>query len=776
MHRAGRGALLEGELSLGGILRGEWFSVSDDGVAGSFAAEAASTVDVPPRRHDEIRRLTTGLREQACASRQRRLLVLAGDADWGRGVAGDLCRTLPLSPASWVSVHSPDAAESLAGRQALALLGQEREAVIFDAHSGFDPDVFGAVSGAVVGGGLLILLTPPLGQWPDFADPAAERISIAPLTFADVSGRFLQRLVRLLATAEGVTVVEQQTEQLPAIVTDAAPSEAAPVFDHDGFRSADQQTAVAALEHVIHGHRRRPVVLVADRGRGKSAALGIAAARLLREGLKRIVVTAPRIDAVAALFEQAACLLPEARQRRGHLQWREASIEFHPPDELLLNPRDADLLLVDEAAAIPTPLLTRLLERHSRIAFATTVHGYEGTGRGFAVRFRRVLDTLTPGWREVRLQTPIRWAADDPVEDLVFRALLLDASAAADEQVADAIPASCEFVRFDRDTLAADEQSLSQLFGLLVQAHYRTRPNDLRNLLDGPGLRVYALRHRGQIMATALVAAEGGFDADTAQAIAAGKRRPRGHLIPQSLAAHLGLADGACLRCARVMRIAVHPAAQRRGLGKLLLQHVRRQVEVDGFDLLGVSFGASEDLLAFWHNEKLLPVRLGFSRDHASGTYSAMLLRALGKRGEAIFTAARAQFIADLALQLGDPLRELDPLLAARLLRRSGEEGAPGTEMLLYAGDSEAVSAFASGARSFEDCLGPLYRLALRALVDPACELDVAGQRLLVAKLLQKRRWGEVAALLDVPGRAAVVDRLRQVACAIQKSSAWKCS
>jgi len=435
--------------------------VSDDGVAGCFAAEAAPTVDGPPRCHDEIRRLATGLREQARVSRQRRLLVLAGDAAWGRGVAGDLCRTLPLSPASWVSVHSPEAAESLAGRQALALLGQEREAVIFDAHSGFDPDVFGAVSGAVVGGGLLILLTPPLAHWPGFADPAAGRISIAPLTFADVSGRFLQRLVRLLATAEGVTVVEQQAGQLPAIVTDAAPSEAATVFDHDGFRSADQQTAVAALEHMIHGHRRRPVVLVADRGRGKSAALGIAAARLLREGLKRIVVTAPRIDAVAALFEQAACLLPEARQRRGHLQWREASIEFHPPDELLLNPRDADLLLVDEAAAIPTPLLTRLLERHSRIAFATTVHGYEGTGRGFAVRFRRTLDALTPGWREVHLQTPIRWAADDPVERFVFHALLLDASAAA---------ASCEFVRFDRDALVADEPTLSQLFGLLVQA------------------------------------------------------------------------------------------------------------------------------------------------------------------------------------------------------------------------------------------------------------------------------------------------------------------
>ncbi len=743
--------------------------MSDDGVAGSFAAEAVPTVDVPLRRHDEIRRLATGLREQARASRQRRLLVLAGDADGGRGVAGDLCRTLPLSPASWVSAHSPDAAESLAGRQALALLGQEREAVIFDAHSGFDPDVFGAVSGAVVGGGLLILLTPPLDQWPDFADPAAERISIAPLTFADVSGRFLQRLVRLLNAAEGVTVVEQQAGQRPAIVTDAAPSEAATVFDHDGFRSADQQTAVAALEHVIHGHRRRPVVLVADRGRGKSAALGIAAARLLREGLKCIVVTAPRIDAVAALFEQAACLLPEARQRRGHLQWREASIEFHPPDELLLNPRDADLLLVDEAAAIPTPLLTRLLERHSRIAFATTVHGYEGTGRGFAVRFRRTLDALTPGWREVRLQTPIRWAVDDPVEAFVFRALLLDASAAADDVLTEASPDSCEFVRFDRDTLAVDEQALSQLFGLLVQAHYCTRPNDLRNLLDGPGLCVYALRHRGQIVATALVSAEGGFDTDMAQAIAMGKRRPRGHLIPQSLAAHLGMTDGARLRCARIMRIAVHPVVQRRGLGMLLLQRIRQQAAADGFDLVGASFGADEALLAFWSNEKLLPVRLGFSRDHASGTHSVMVLQALSKKGAVIYAAARARFLADFPLQLADPLRELDPQLAALLLRRNVDDAV--LDVSLQPWDKREVDAFAGGARSFEDSLASLCRLALHALAAADSGLDAQARGLLVAKLLQKRRWGEVAGLLDVPGRAAVLECLRRVAGTLLKTS-----
>ena len=722
------------------------------------ASSGEVTGDRSPPSSAEVLALAARLRQQARASRQRRALLLAGEAAWGRALADELCRRLALAPASWVSAHSPAGAEALQGRQALALLGQEREAVIFDAHSGFDPDVFGAVSGAVMGGGLLILLTPPLAQWPQRADPAAERIAVAPLSYADVSGRFLRRLAGLVAQAAGVTVVEQGRAAPTPPADEPAPAQA--VFDRDGFRSADQQAAVAAVEHVVRGHRRRPVVLVADRGRGKSAALGIAAARLLRGGLRRIVVTAPRLDAVTPLFEQAARQLPGARLRRGHLRWNEAGIEFLPPDELLLRPANAELLLVDEAAAIPAPLLTHLLQQHSRIAFATTVHGYEGTGRGFALRFRRTLDALTPGWRELRLRTPIRWAPGDPVEAFVFRALLLDASAAEDAAVAAAMPASCRFERLDRDRLADDEQTLSQLFGLLVQAHYRTRPNDLRNLLDGPGLRVCALRYQERVVATALVAAEGGFDADLAQAIAGGKRRPRGHLIPQSLAAHLGLVHGARLRCARVMRIAVHPAAQRRGLGSLLLQRIRAQAAAEGFDLLGASFGASEDLLAFWAGEGLLPVRLGFSRDHASGSHSVMVLRALSEEGRAVCAEARRRFLDDFALQLADPLRELEPLLAARLLMRGKGESLPAEPS---PEDLAAVEAFARGARAFEDCLAPLYRLCLRVLADGAPG-DDEERRLVVAKLLQKRGWAGLAAMTGLPGRAALQDALRRAA------------
>ena len=84
------------------------------------------------------------------------------------------------------------------------------------------------------------------------------------------------------------------------------------------------------------------------------------------------------------------------------------------PSELVDELPNASCVLVDEAAALPIPLLRRLLARYSRIVFATTVHGYEGTGRGFAIRFRAHLDDRAPDWRQLKMTTPIRWAPGSP--------------------------------------------------------------------------------------------------------------------------------------------------------------------------------------------------------------------------------------------------------------------------------------------------------------------------------------------------------------------------
>jgi tRNA(Met) cytidine acetyltransferase len=687
----------------------------------------------------------------------------------------------------------------LSAKQAKGLLGQERDAIVFDAHAGFDADAFGAVSGTICGGGVLLLLCPPLDAWPSFADPAAESFAVWPHVVDDLSGRFLRRLSRVLgdalASGQDIFQVTPTSDDAPSLrqVSDQhgvgpvgsigiepqakkkhQTENDAPIFQGDMFHSDDQRAAVEAIEHVLHGHRRRPLVLVADRGRGKTAALGIAAARLLRGASHgqspaahdspralRILVTAPRLAAVEPLFRHALAQLPEATSHAGHLQWGEAEIRFVAPDELRADLPSADLLLVDEAAAIPVSILQPLLKHYSRMVFSTTTHGYEGTGRGFAVRFVQTLNAQTPGWSEFNLREPIRWASGDPLEKLVFDALLLEAKCAEDERVSSVDINSLRVERISRERLLDDEALLTQLFGLLVVAHYRTRPNDLRNLLDGPGLAVYIMLEDGVMVATALVAMEGGFDDALIGEIAAGRRRPRGHLIPQSLVAHVGIKLAGELRCARVMRIAVHPALQRRGLGRHLLQHVKDDAKKRGIDLVGASFGATAALLRFWRSEGLWPVRMGFSRDHASGEHSVMVLSALTTAGQSVVSEARARLLADLPQGLSDPLRDLNVEVATLSLEKYPQEQIDVDASAPIQRDLQSVQGFIDGERSYEDCLASIWRSVVWSAQYPRRLSECAERDIVVAKVLQRHSWADVARQFNLAGKAEVKQRLQ---------------
>lgn len=50
----------------------------------------------------------------------------------------------------------------------------------------------------------------------------------------------------------------------------------------------------------------------------------------------------------------------------------------------------AELLIIDEAAAIPLPLVKRMVGRWP-IFISSTVHGYEGTGRSLSLKLVREL-------------------------------------------------------------------------------------------------------------------------------------------------------------------------------------------------------------------------------------------------------------------------------------------------------------------------------------------------------------------------------------------------
>jgi tRNA(Met) cytidine acetyltransferase len=438
------------------------------------------------------------------------------------------------------------------------------------------------------------------------------------------------------------------------------------------------------------------------------------------------------------------------------VRYRDARLQFVAPDALGSIEHAPDLLLVDEAAAIPVPLLERMLAVRAPIVFATTVHGYEGSGRGFATRFQAVLDAQRPGWRGLRLEQPVRWAAGDPLERLAFRALLLDGSPGDDAAARQAFRAGCRFDRIDRERLLADEALLGQLFGLLVLAHYRTSPLDLRFLLDGPNLAVWIAHHEQQVIGAALVAHEGAFDRALARAVWEGRRRPRGHLLAQSLAVHAGLAEAPTLRLQRIVRIAVHPAVQGCGLGGALVAAITAAARQEA-DAVGSSFGASAALVHFWAQQGFHPVRLGLTREAASGAPAVMVLRPLSAAGAVLYREVRARYRDALPHLLADPLRDLEPALSAALGDFTPADPVPPS--MLDARDWRELAAYRAGRRDVELVLGPLQRLLHATALDG---LAPEARALIEAKFQAHLTWPELVRAAGLRGRSEAALALRE--------------
>lgn len=609
--------------------------------------------------------------------------------------------------ALWVSTRPPDGILGVHPNKLKAYLGQNLNHLVFDALDDLDPDALAVAAGLVRGGGRFLLLTPELEHWGK-----------------QPKSRFLQRLARLCGS--------QARPPTPPSKEEA-----------DGL-TPEQEQVIRALHSTARGHRNRPLVVIADRGRGKSSAFGVAAGRLLAEGLENILVTAPRLDAVGSLFDHAARELPDADCGRGHVRLGDRRIRFMAPDELLARKPAADLLLVDEAAGIPLPMLEELLRHYRRIAFTTTVHGYEGSGRGFSLRFARVLDEHRPRWKKLEMHEPVRWAPGDPLEAFIFQALLLDAEPAP---AGDLDINALEFISASRDELAMNDTRLGQLFGLLVDAHYRTTPTDLKHLLDAPGLRIHLARAGDNIAGALLVTAEGRLPAALHAGVLAGRQRPRGQLLPTALAAHCGFPQALDLGWERIMRIAVHPELQGRGIGSRLLNKLAEDAGRRGVDMLGSSFGATPALVDFWRRNGYAPARLGQRREASSGAHAVIMLRALSPAATALRKEAVAAFRDQFPLQLAEPFRHIDPALARRLL--DGGENRPMDERT-----RRCLAAFATGQRQYIDALAALHRLA-RATANP--------HPVLVLKILQGRSWQETAAALGLAGKKPTMKLLQAV-------------
>jgi N-acetyltransferase 10 len=239
------------------------------------------------------------------------------------------------------------------------------------------------------------------------------------------------------------------------------------------------------------------------------------------------------------------------------------------------------------------------------VFLASTINGYEGTGRSLSLKLIQQLrestrpsltkDATVPAGnaaatisskakstqkappkartlREIKLETPIRYAAGDQVEKWLNALLCLDATVIpkAGHQGCPH-PSSCELFYVSRDTLfsyhPASEVFLQRMMALYVASHYKNQPNDLQLLSDAPAHHLFVLlppikddeSHLPEPLVVLQVALEGNISKNAIMDGLSRGLKAGGDMIPWLISQQFQESKFALLSGARIVRIATHP-------------------------------------------------------------------------------------------------------------------------------------------------------------------------------------------------------------------------
>ena len=399
-------------------------------------------------------------------------------------------------------------------------------------------------------------------------------------------------------------------------------------------RTVDQAKALLTfVDAIAEKTLRSTVTLTAARGRGKSAALGVAIAAAIAHGYSNIFITSPSPENLKTLFEfvfkgfdalnyldhidysiiqstnpdfnKAVVRVNVHRQHRQTIQY------IQPQDAYTLG--QAELVVIDEAAAIPLPFVRKLMGPYL-VFMASTINGYEGTGRSLSLKLIQQLreqsrnaskangtvdgevadrskeSAKTNGdigskrarsLREITLNEPIRYAQGDTVEKWLNKVLCLDATLPSSKLAIQGCPhpSKCELLQVNRDTLFSyhpvSEKFLQQMIALYVASHYKNSPNDIQLMSDAPAHQLFVLvppvddnsSRLPEPLCVLQVALEGQISKQSVSNSLSRGQRAGGDLIPWLVSQQFQDDEFAGLSGARIVRIATNPEYIHQGYG-----------------------------------------------------------------------------------------------------------------------------------------------------------------------------------------------------------------
>ncbi|MFK5155040.1 GNAT family N-acetyltransferase [Glaesserella parasuis] len=551
-------------------------------------------------------------------------------------------------------IFLPDSPISLPFSNAKTLLGQEFPYAVYDmrASSGvcLNLDALAIVAGTIQEGGTLYLVCPEWDNLEQQVDFDALRWNAQQPIATPNFFRYFKTLVN---------------EILPPF-TGEVPCEAGGrgeiVFTQDQQNIFDNLPLDPADIHLI----------LAPRGRGKSTLSGKLAEKLSQQ--YAVSITARSHSALPNFWKEI----------------ESDKVQFFAPDRLIQmieqqNISPKQWLFIDEAASLPLPMLQQFCAYFDKVVLTTTTQNYEGTGRGFCLKFLPTLSRSTKQWT---LSQPLRWGENDPLEAFINQLLLLE----------DKIPPSA----FGSSPRKQGERSIEQytnFYHLLAQAHYKTTPTDLRRLFDAPDQRYFYLEEQEKLIAGCWAVNEGGLDDELTQAIWRGERRPQGNLVAQYLCFQGNLPDACRLKSVRISRIAVQPECQKQGYGKRLVSQIISQMP-PLVDFVSVSFGLTPELLRFWQSCGFSLVQVTPTPEASSSYHSAMMIYPLSVQGKIFAQQAKQQFERDFPLlPFADTLQNTISILPAK------------EQYLFNFIDKKNVQGFVFHQRTLSACYASLKRL-----------------------------------------------------------------
>jgi tRNA(Met) cytidine acetyltransferase len=665
----------------------------------------------------DINSWMASLLDQLQRNMQRQLVALQGPQSWCDTQFEKLLATddsmLVLSNRQLVESAIPFS-------KADTCLGGESRLVALDLFDGFNPDVLCIAAGLVQAGGVLIVLSPPVQDW----DMGMDRYARWQDQSRSPRARFAEYFFGALeADAETGILLTPDYENVPL--------HSLPVLTPTPIeqgQTAEQGLCLQRIERWLAGGLPGIALINAERGRGKSTCLGLLLKHLQPD--LRILVTANSRQTTAQLLR----LVPDA--------------EFVAPDRLLQSRPAADLVIIDEAAMLPQSMLRQLNRLYPRLVMATTSGGYEGTGQGFMLRFVAQMEAVR--LMRLSLELPVRWCQGDRLEAWLNQCLMLNTEASVGGAVTAQL-ASCELLLLEDPGAAEHFPLLKQVYRLLNTAHYRSRPSDLRMLMENPELVLIIAHCDELVVGAALLNIEGGLDETLCEEIFLGRRRPRGHLLAQMLTAQAGIRNFAKYRGIRVQRIAVAEPLRRQGLGTRLLERALAYGRQNSFAYLGASFALDPASASFWRQAQFTLVHVSYGQGKSSGEHSIAVLQPFNPALDAQVQQMQQRIQQQLPTWMTQFLQTMDAAQVTALLRYADFDAS------LDELEQGEINAFAQGNKGFELCFASLQKYVMHCIA----RSRHAPGTLLIEKAIQNRNWELLERESAEEGRKQLQQRLR---------------